>query len=480
MVAAQASLVAPLRIPVRNLYLTFALTFAALAAVGKVWGTAGYEMLIVAMGWPHILLGFVFFWGKVLRREPGTRARCALLAEATLVWWGAHYAVGVAALIYVYFLYHAFRDEIFVYLTTRVRHRGPTANVYARVGVVPLLLLLLVISQPADYRQDLRRVELTTTQANAGGWTLFSFKPVPGARGHDFYFYLQAPYTQGANGLIAKGLRGDGNSLVRVNHEPWREAGRMIFAPQYNGAPAPPLPSATSVVPVGLLGGHNVGQTFRAEQDNLSGLWLATERAANVPEVPLVLHLASPPLLPLEPFWASLRYALIVLAGAFLLWQVLRNWRAGREMWLYLGLFGATLIAFQNWLKIVVNEGWAVPMIFQFVVVFHYFSWYVFSFDKMRALAGLPLPPVRTRFDHFLAYLRVPGQFAVAVAVMSLVSAGGVAWYYSGSGPGLLRYGFDYSYFLYFLVFHVTFSFSPTLRHPKLPQVVETVAKSAT
>jgi hypothetical protein len=458
MAIAPENLSAPLRAPLRNLYLTFALTLAALWLAGKWRGAMGYEMLIVAMGWPHVLLGFVFFWGRVWRNEAGARARFALLSAATLMWWAAHYAWGVAALIYVYFLYHAFRDEVFVYLTTRARHRGPAANVYARAGVIPLLLLLLAISQPSDYRQDLRRAELSSTQTNENGWTLFQFRPVPDSRGQEFYFTLQAPHTAGASGLTINGLRGAG--AARVNDEIWAEATGLAFAPQYNGENAPPKTPAADV-PVGVLGGHRVGQTFMAERDNLSGLWFQTSRAANTPDVSLVLHLASPPLLPLSPEWARLRWALIVFLGAVLLWQVWRNWRAERDLWLYLGLFGVTIIAFQNWLKIVVNEGYAVPMIFQFVVVFHYFSWYVFTFDKMRALAGSAQLPARNGFDAFLARLREPSQFAGAVAVMSLIAGLGVWRHYLGNGPAALRYGFDYSYFLYFLVFHVTFSFQP-------------------
>jgi hypothetical protein len=50
------------------------------------------------------------------------------------------------------------------------------------------------------------------------------------------------------------------------------------------------------------------------------------------------------------------------------------------------------------------------------------------------------------------------------VIVLNLISAVGVLWYYRPGGPAALRYFLDYNYFLYFLVFHVTFSFRPTLR----------------
>ncbi|MEJ7710628.1 MAG: hypothetical protein WKF84_12345 [Pyrinomonadaceae bacterium] len=55
------------------------------------WGAVGYEMLIVGMGWPHVILGFLFNVGKVLRGDSGARASFALMAALTLIFWGLHY-----------------------------------------------------------------------------------------------------------------------------------------------------------------------------------------------------------------------------------------------------------------------------------------------------------------------------------------------------------------------------------------------------
>ncbi|HEY8186199.1 MAG TPA: hypothetical protein VIF64_09025, partial [Pyrinomonadaceae bacterium] len=55
-------------------------------------------------------------------------------------------------------------------------------------------------------------------------------------------------------------------------------------------------------------------------------------------------------------------------------------------------------------------------------------------------------------------------HFTAIVIVLNLISAAGVLWFYRLGGPGVLRYFLDYNYFLYFLVFHVTFSFRPNLR----------------
>ena len=109
------------------------------------------------------------------------------------------------------------------------------------------------------------------------------------------------------------------------------------------------------------------------------------------------------------------------------------------------------------------NAGYPFPLIFQFVVVFHYWSWYVFSFDKLRGVANKPFtaPTGGGLYARMLDYLRRGPYFTAAVIGLNLIAAVGVFWYYKLSGPTPLRFAFDYNYFLYFLVFHVTFSFSP-------------------
>jgi hypothetical protein len=128
---------------------------------------------------------------------------------------------------------------------------------------------------------------------------------------------------------------------------------------------------------------------------------------------------------------------------------------------LFAGLFGTQTI-----LKSANNAGYAFPLIFQFVVVFHYWSWYVFSFDKLRAFkkstAGLPLNV--SRYDRMLAGMRGVPNFTATVILLNLISGLMVFWYCRLGGPTLLRFGFDYNYFLYFLVLHVTFSFKPDLK----------------
>jgi hypothetical protein len=70
-------------------------------------------------------------------------------------------------------------------------------------------------------------------------------------------------------------------------------------------------------------------------------------------------------------------------------------------------------------------------------------------------------------YDKLLVYLGSKRHFTVIVIVLNLISIVGVLWYYRLGAPGALRFLFDYNYFLYFLVFHVTFSFRPVLRRAK-------------
>ena len=130
--------------------------------------------------------------------------------------------------------------------------------------------------------------------------------------------------------------------------------------------------------------------------------------------------------------------------------------------WVYLALFGLGMIAFQQVFRPFGKLGYVMPMIFQVIVVFHYFSWYVFSYSKFGAIkkAGIQFESVGV-FDKFLVNLRDPWFFTLIMIALNAVSFAGVFWYYSGGAPEVLKYGFNYSYFLYFLVFHVTFSFSP-------------------
>ena len=462
---------APLSIALRNIFASLALTVFTLALTGSIWREQGYEMLIVAMGWPHVLLGFSFFFGRVLRGEKDSRVTFLLLALVTASICTIHYRYSITGLIYLYFLFHLFRDEIFVYLQTRARHR-PGSRVYAVAGVAPLILLMLLIPKQEFFRHDLRRVEFTGAQISSKGWTLIPFKAVPNSSGRDFYFYLLAPQTGGVRAFImhasAGNLRSDGEMIV--GKRKWEQAEDLVFQPHYAGVVERPPASTNSAggeVPVLLTGGHSVGQTFTAEKNNLDGIWLPIDRFEQSAEsTRFVFHVASPPLLPYPVTVDRVRVTLMLILAAVVLWRLIPGPGKSWQLWIYLAVLAGAFAGTQTILKSSNNAGYPFPLIFQFAVVFHYWSWYVFSFDKLRTQSSPPARPATSLrpYDRVLAYLTSKPHFTAIVIVLNLISAVAVLWYYKLGGPGTLRFFFDYNYFLYFLVFHVTFSFRPRFR----------------
>lgn len=462
---------APIGGALRNIILTLTLTVGSLALAGYTGRETGYEMLIVTMGWPHVILGFLFYFGRVLRGEANARFFFLLLALLTLAIWAVHYNYAITGLIYLYFLYHAFRDEIFVYLQTRSRHR-PGPSVYAVAGVGPLILLMLLIPKQQDFRQDLRRVEFTGAQINRAGWTLIPFRPVANSRSRDFYLYLQAPHTAGLEAFKTWGTAGDSRSdgEFLVGDRRWPALADLVFQPHYaddKEAVNRDLPPPEGTTGVRLTGGHRVGQTFTAGQNNLDGIWLPiTRMQSDADATRFIFHLASPPLLPYSRLLTDLRAVLLVLLSLVVIWRLIPRQGNSSQLWIYLVVLAGGFACTQMILKSSSNAGYAFPLIFQFVVVFHYWSWYVFSFDKLRVNQGRPVNAIddASVYDRLLGRLRKAPNFTLAVVVLNLISAAGVLWYYRLGGLGGLRYAFDYNYFLYFLVFHVTFSFNPKPR----------------
>ena len=474
-------------LPLRNLCLTFLLTLIVIAIIGSVWGTAGYEMLIVSMGWPHVILGFLFYFGKVLRGEWRARSSFLLLALVTLALWVTHYTYTITGFIALYFTYHVFRDEVFIYFQTRARHRLRDAVYVA--GFVPFILLMFVVTdpRPQHYRQDLRRIELTDAQFSNDGWTLISFEPIPYSKGRDFYFYLQTPNAHGGQAYTTLATTSDtrADGEIRISDRKWADASDLVFRLHYaadQDARPDELPISDRTIPVALTGGHRVGQTFTAQRDNLAGLWIPTHRAAGADGAArYVFHLTpdtSLPLPPLSPTLKGLRLALVAFLLLIVLWKALPQFNQNRSFWIYFALFLAIFAISQKVIKAGAGSGYEFPIMFQLVVVFHYWSWYVFSFDKLLAMSRAPASvseraqhargtPQVSLYDRMIGSLRSLPRFTALVIALNLISVAGVLWYSRFHGPDTLRYVFDYSYFLYFLVFHVTFSFAPKQALPR-------------
>ncbi|MGH9932621.1 MAG: hypothetical protein ACREA9_25740, partial [Pyrinomonadaceae bacterium] len=220
-------------------------------------------------------------------------------------------------------------------------------------------------------------------------------------------------------------------------------------------------------VPVLLTGGHSVGQTFRAEKNNLDGVWIPIDRfEQNAEATRFVFHIASPPLLPYSAMFDRVRLTLMLILIALVIWRLIPRRGKSWQLWIYLAVMAGTFFGIQTILKSSNNAGYAFPLIFQFAVVFHYWSWYVFSFDKLRVNPRQPARPRPTNlriYDRMLSYLGSKPHFTAIVIALNVISVLVVLWYYRLGGPSALGYFFDYNYFLYFLVFHVTFSFRPTL-----------------
>jgi hypothetical protein len=127
-----------------------------------------------------------------------------------------------------------------------------------------------------------------------------------------------------------------------------------------------------------------------------------------------------------------------------------------------------------QWMR---THNYAAPLFFVFLVVFHYWSWYVFSLEKIALRPAQRAPqPVKTGLDGLLARISTRRGFLTAVVALNLISfAGAYAYNVMHLSAHLaaplampLRYAFDLKYFLYILVFHVTTSFVPKPQ-PKLP-----------
>jgi len=458
---------------VRPVIITLGLTLVAIILMYSLWSSLGYKMLMLGLGWPHVILGFVFYFGAIVRGNARTRIAFVMLVLLTLAIWTVHYVYDIAALIYVYFLYHAFRDDILVSVWKGARQGRMSHALDAGAIVLILMLLGLLIFAPArDVYRNVRSLEISGSQIPANGWTLISFDPVADSRGREYYFFLQAPHTAGLRAFVTKAATSDRRSdgEIRVGNEKWTNASDLIFQPYYAGEPQQtPAGQTADEIPVLLTGGHRVGQTFKAERNNLAGIWLPIDRLNNEGETTRFVFGLSVPLFAYPFTQTNLRWAGIVALSLILLaWLLLRQ-RGNAQVWVYLVCMIGFAIALQAIFKTSNLAEQSLRFFAQFVLVFHYFLWYVITFNKYRGKSpavGQIVP--HNLYDRMLAYLRRTPQFPIAVVVLNLASLAGVAWYYQANAAPRLLYFFDYRFFLYFLAFHVTFSFKPTFLQSRI------------
>src|SRR6185503_1254200 len=105
-------------------------------------------------------------------------------------------------------------------------------------------------------------------------------------------------------------------------------------------------------VPVLLTGGHRVGQTFRAERNDLGGVWLRISRAEDAGETTqCILHWASPPLWPHPAWLEDVRLFLVVLLALVVLWKLLPRPKQNSQLWICIAVLVAGLFGLQTILK---------------------------------------------------------------------------------------------------------------------------------
>ncbi len=128
--------------------LSFAFTALTLVLGAYLWGAGGAAVVVVGMGWPHVVLGFLFYARRLVRDAGPARLNFSALLLATVAISFAHSLSDITTVIYVYFVYHALRDEIFIYHQRRTDHRY-RGRVFDRGGLALLIstTLLAGVSQ---------------------------------------------------------------------------------------------------------------------------------------------------------------------------------------------------------------------------------------------------------------------------------------------------------------------------------------------
>lgn len=135
------------QVRVRTLFpgflISYVLTVSTLVTASFLWGRAGSDLIVVGLGWPHVILGFMFYANKVIKNVGSHRVNFYWLMAATVAIGCVHTFWPITTLIYVYFVFHAFRDEIFIYHQRRTGHRY-AGLVFDKSGLALLFAVVLV------------------------------------------------------------------------------------------------------------------------------------------------------------------------------------------------------------------------------------------------------------------------------------------------------------------------------------------------
>lgn len=465
-----------LNAPLAKFLLTYALTVGGLLAFGYVWGEAGFGMLVVAMGWPHVLLGFLFYSRRITRRGSPHRFPFFLLLVLTLAISFIHSLVAITTAIYLYFVFHAFRDEILIFRQRRTgfRFRG---TVLDRNGAVFLIALLGVsgFDQLAQFawRPVYREVTVPVAEVAGRDTIEIEFQPLDDSAGREYYLSVVVPESDVPVALWTYMTRTDmdatGEILVgEKSLEDALYAGSrhdLYFESSYGGTqPSGGLRVDDAVhIQYPLSGGHVVGQTFRAPSDGLRGIRLPLLWMESLPGDLALEFTLRPAASARFPFAEEAGLLALVLLGGIVVVRRSRRLEVDRRRERYYFLI---LISFFLAAKIALEIGryylLVAPLFFSFLVVFHYFSWYVFSLEKIDSVRNPEANgSAESWVDRILGLMATRASFLNAVFILNLISLAGVVAYHSIGSPGSLKYAFDLEYFLYFLVFHVTMSFAP-------------------
>jgi hypothetical protein len=459
--------------PFNRLLIAYLLMASSLIVAGYLWGSRGFDLVLVGMGWPHVILGLLFYVNKVLKGEGSHRVYFLVLLGLTTAICYVHALTPITTWIFIYFCFHAFRDEIFIYHQRKSNHRfgGPALN----RGANFLLLTVAVLAGLGEFsfHRVLRSGEVSVENLEVGktGTVPITFAPIENSRGRDYYFYVEVPGSEGVMALKTYGSAIDahGAGQLLVADKP-QNAEDLAFRANYENSDV----ASPTVVPEGgvelqLAGGQRIGQSFRAAADGLNqiSLPIMLERPFP-PNLKLMFHVQSVSLFThpyayyLSLFIAAL--GLVVLAIFQMprkLFEKLPGLRFAAPVVLLFVL--AALAA-----RVSRYHELPSPLFFHALVVFHYFSWYVFYLEKLQHQPTLPSPQRSFNgYDRFLQIISTRRGFIVLVLVLNAFSFLGAFAYQSGALPSGWQYLFDFRFFLFVLVLHVTMSFAPKGR----PQV---------